>query len=157
MAAYLADPDGYIKTQAEDYIAQNGEDLLAQFLEHDALAEEVRSIEADADNPLHRMKSITQALNLCGAKAVNVTIQKDDVEMTFRVPAKGLKGYRISYSSSDIPASDRRTFYDTFGRGAQYTAEDITKITYGRNTIYEAPPSPAEEMVEDIGMGGMSL
>ena len=157
IAAYLTGPDGYIRAQAEDYIAQNGEDLLAQFLKHDALAEEIQKIEADADSPLHRMKAITQALNQCGAKSVNVTIQKNDVEMTFKVPANGLNGYRISYNTWDIPAADRREFYEAFGRSADYTAEDITKITYGRNTIYEAPPAPAEEMTEDIGMGGMSL
>lgn len=157
IAAYLTDPDGYVKAQAEGYIAQNGEKLLAQFLENDAITEEIQNIEADAANPLHRMRSITQALNLCGAKTVNVTIQKDNVELTFRVPAEGLKGYQISYNTSNIPASDRRVFYEAFGRDAQFTAEEITKITYGRNTIYKAPPSPAEEMAEDIGMGGMSL
>ena len=74
--------------------------------------------------------------------------------MTFKVPANGLKGYRISYNTWDIPAADRRQSYEMFGRGAQYTAEDITKITYGRNTIYEAP---AMEMAEGFEMGGMSL
>lgn len=157
IAAYLTDPDGYIKTQAEDYIAQNGEDLLAQFLKHDALAEELQKIEADTDNPLHRMRAITQALNRCGAKTVNVTIHKDGEEMTFKVPANGLKGYRVSYNAWDIPAADRRQFYEMFGRSAQYTAEDITKITYGRNTIYEAPSSQSMEMAESFGMGGMSL
>lgn len=83
--------------------------------------------------------------------------QKNDVEMTFKVPASGLKGYQTYYDSWDIPAADRREFYEAFGKSADYTVEDITKITYGRNTIYEAPPAPAEEMTEDIGMGGMSL
>lgn len=156
MAAYLADPDGYIKAQAEDYIKQNGEELLAQFLEHDALVEEIQKIEADTYSPLHRMRAITQALDLCEAKTVNVTIQKNDVEMTFKMPARGLKGYWINYNPWEIPATDRREFFETFGRSAQYTAEDITKITYGRNTIYEAPPAQSEELAEDIGMGGMS-
>ena len=113
--------------------------------------------EADAGSPLHRMRDITQALNQCGAKTVNVTIQKGGEEMTFKIPANGLKGYRISYNTWDIPAADRRQFYEMFGRSAQYAAEDIAKITYGRNTIYEAPSCPAMEMTESFGMGGMSL
>lgn len=49
----------------------------------------------------------------------------------------------------------RRAFERVFGRQANYGPEDITKITYGRNTIYEAPPVQAEEMAEGMRMGGM--
>ena len=42
-----------------------------------------------------------------------------------------------------------------FGRYADFCAEDVTMITYGRNTIYEAPPMQAEDMAEGMVMGGM--
>ena len=68
-------------------------------------------------------------------------------------------GHRNNYSTFHIPAADRRKFEEAFGRHAEYTAEDITRITYGRNTIYEAPPAPAEEIVSGtettMQMGGM--
>ena len=41
--------------------------------------------------------------------------------------------------------------------GANYCAEDITRITYGKKTLYEAPPIQAEDMAERIEMGGMQL
>ena len=44
-----------------------------------------------------------------------------------------------------------------FGRGANYCAEDITRITYGKKTLYETPPIQAEDMAERIEMGGMQL
>lgn len=157
IANYLIDPNGYIRKQAENYIAENAENLLAQFLEHDALAEAVRKIDADVDDPLHRMRDITKALDQCGAKTVNVTVLIADTELSFKVPSGSLKGYRVSYGTSDIPAADRRLFYEVFGRGATYGAADITKITSGRKTIYEAPPVQTEDMVEGIRMGGISL
>ena len=65
--------------------------------------------------------------------------------------------YRSYYSTYDIPASDRRKFEELFGRQADYTAEDVTRITYGRNTIYEAAPDQTEELAKETGMGGMQF
>ena len=62
---------------------------------------------------------------------------------------------RFLPTKPDIPASDRKEFERLFGRYADYNAEDITKITYGRNTIYEAPAAPVEEMGPVMQMGGM--
>ena len=76
--------------------------------------------------------------------------------MTFKAAASSLIGHRNYYSRSDIHAQDRREFERLFGRYKDYTTEDITKITYGRNTIYEAE-APAEEQTVSMGMGGMSL
>lgn len=156
IASYLDNPAKFVQGQAEDYIEKSGEELLLQFLQNDALVEEIRKIEADADNPVHRMRAITEALDQCGAKSVNVTVQIADTELSFKASTTSLKGYRTSYSTWDIPAADRRLFYDVFGRSAQYDATDIIKITSGRKTIYEAPPAQTETLVEIIGMGGIS-
>ncbi len=102
----------------------------------------------DTSNPIHRMKAITDAVKASGAKTVTVTVQKDGTELTFKTEASSLIGYRNRYSTFDIPAQDRREFEQLFGRYADYTAEDITRITYGRNTIYEAPPVQTEELAE---------
>ena len=56
-----------------------------------------------------------------------------------------------------LDAADRQEFERLFGRGANYCAEDITRITYGKKTLYEAPPIQAEDMAERIEMGGMQL
>lgn len=109
----------------------------------------------DIENPLHRMKAITDAIRSSGAKTVTVTVQKDGQELTFKAEANSLTGHRSYYSTYNIPAQDRREFERVFGRHSSYSAEDIARITYGRNTIYEAPSVQTEDIVEEIGMGGV--
>ena len=154
--SYIQDPDGFIQTEAEQYIKTNQEKFLRQFIENDALLKAFQSLMEDTANPIHKMKAITDVVKASGAKTVTVTIQKDGQELTFKAAAGSLTGHRNYYSSFEIPAQDRRKFEEMFGRYADYTAEDITKITYGRNTIYEAA-APAEEQAVSMGMGGMSL
>ena len=105
------------------------------------------------------MKAISGAVRDSGAKMVTVTVVKPEGELTFKAAADSLTGYRNYYSSYDIPAQDRREFERLFGKYADYRAEDITRITYGRNTIYEATPDQTEGLEQDDGpsmtMGGM--
>ena len=150
--AYITDPELFVQTEAEQYIKDYQESFLLQFLENDALLAEYQALMQDDENPVHRMKAITDAVKGCGAKTVTVTVQKGGQELTFKAAADSLTGHRRYYSSYDIPASDRREFEQIFGRYANYHAEDITKITYGRNTIYEAPPVQAEEMGPVMGV-----
>ncbi len=151
--AYIADPELFVQTEAEQYIKDYQESFLLQFLKNDALLAEYQALIQNTDSPIHQMKTITDAIKACGAKTVTVTVQKDGQELTFKASADSLMGYRNYYSTYDIPASDRREFARLFGRHADYSTEDIAKITYGRNTIYEAPPVQSEGM--GPVMGGM--
>ena len=151
--AYIQDPEGFIRTEAEAYINANQEKLLLQFMKNDALLAQYQALTQDTGDPIHRMKAITEAVKASGAKTVTVTVQKGGEELTFKTEASSLTGHRNRYSTYDIHASDRREFEKLFGRYADYNAEDITRITYGRNTIYEAAPVQTEEM----GMGGMQF
>ena len=76
----------------------------------------------DTENPIHRMKAITEALKASGAKTVTVTVEKDGMELTFKTAANSLTGHRNYYSTYDIPAQDRREFERLFGRSADYCA-----------------------------------
>lgn len=153
--AYVRDPEGFIQTEAEQYIKINQEKFLQQFQMNDALLAEYQAIAQDTGSAVHRMKAITGAVKDSGAKTVTVTIQKDGTELTFKTAADSLTGHKSYYSTYDIPAPDRREFERLFGRNADYTAEDITRITYGKKTIYEAAPVQTENMVRDMEMGGM--
>ena len=155
--SWLQDPDSFIQTEAETYIKSNPERFLLQFLKDDALLAEYQALMQDTENPIHRMKAITEALKASGAKTVTVTVEKDGKELTFKTAANSLTGHRNYYSTYDIPAQDRREFERLFGRSADYCAEDIIRITYGKKTLYEAPPIQAEDMAERIEMGGMQL
>lgn len=157
--AYLQDPEVFIQTEAKQYIQSHQEDLLLRFLKNDALLAEYQTLEQDAASSIHRMRAITAAVNGCGGKAVTVTVQKDGKELTFKTGVNGLQGYHSYYSPSLIAVPDRREFERLFGKGADYTPEDIVRITYGRNTIYEALPFQSEAMEQDTGpaMDGMRM
>ena len=159
MLAYIQSPNTIIEAEAEQYIKSHQEQLLLTFLENDALRDEYSALVLDEDNPIHRMKAITDAVRASGAKTVTVTVVKPEGELTFKTAARSLIGHRNYYSSFDIPFQSRREYERLFGRHSDYHAEDITRITYGRNTIYEAPPDQTEELELDEGptmtMGGM--
>lgn len=153
--AYLRDPDGFIQTEADQHIKSRSETFLLQFMKNDALLAEYQTLVQDIGSPLHRMKAITEAVSSCGAKMVTVTVQKAGERLTFKTEADQLKGYRNNYSTYRIPAADRREFERMFGRNENYNAEEITRITYGKKTIYEAAPVQAEEPIRGMEMGGM--
>ena len=155
--AWLQDPENFIQTEAEVYSKRNQEKFLLQFLKNDALWEEYQAIAQDPDNPLHRVKAIFDAIKTSGAKTVTVTVQKNGEELSFRTGTTPLMGHHNSYNTSHIAAADRQEFERLFGRHASYTAEDITRITYGKKALYEAAPIQAEDMTESIEWGGMSL
>lgn len=153
--AWLRDPEGFVQTEAEIYIKSHQEAFLLQFLKNDALVKEYQALTQDTGSVIHRMKAITDALRECGAKTVTVTVQKAGEELSFKTGTSCLQGYRSSYSAYHIAAPDRQEFERLFGRHSDYHVEDITRITYGKKTIYEAAPVQAEEPVQEIGMGGM--
>ena len=76
LLSYLKSPEDYIKTTAEQYMRDNQEEFLAQFLKKDALLAEYQMLSQDSDAPVYRMRAITDALQKSGAKTVNVTVQK---------------------------------------------------------------------------------
>lgn len=159
LLAYLTAPESFVEAEARRYIREHQMEILMEFLKNDALRAEYDLLEADAASPLHRMRDVTLAVKGSGAKTVNVTVRKGNDALTFKMPARGMVGYHRSYNAWDIPAQDRKKFYELFGSHADFTADEITQITYGRNTIYEAPSTPVEDLEQDAGpsmtMGGM--
>ena len=122
-------------------------------MKDDALLAEYQALVQDTGNPLHRVKAISEAIKASGAKTVPVTVQRDGEALSFRTGTTPLRGRYNSYSASHIGIADRREFERLFGRYADYHAEEITKITYGRHTIYEAPAV----QIEDYGNTGMTM
>lgn len=151
--AWLQNPEMFIQTEAEQYIKSHQEEFLVDFLQKEALLAEYQALIQDAGSPIHRMKAITEAVRKCGARTVTVTVQKVGEELTFKAAADSLTGYRPAYRASELPAPDRREFVRRFGRIADYSVEEITRITYGRNTIYEAPPVQSKNMSEETNHG----
>jgi hypothetical protein len=85
------------------------------------------------------VKRIIRAIKDTPAKTVTVSIRKDDIELTFKAEADQFRKDCITnYSDYDIVASDRQEFRRIFGKNANYTPEEIIKIEYARNVLYQA-------------------
>lgn len=148
LLSYLKSPEDYIKTTAEQYMRDNQEEFLAQFLKKDALLAEYQMLSQDSDAPVYRMRAITDALQKSGAKTVNVTVQKDGVELTFKTSAESLKGLKSQYSTWYIAPSDRLQFRHLFGAGSDYSAEDVlnAREDFDRIRSALARDSPASDV-----------
>lgn len=136
---YIADPLTYTECEAERYLANAQEEMLLQFLEVDAMEEAYQSLVAASDNPVHIIRAIMAAMNQSPAKRVTVTVLKDGDEFSFKTGADELRrDCNGSYSTWNITAADRRAFEKRFGRHADYTPVEICRITYGKQTLYDA-------------------
>ncbi len=135
----ILDPEGYADKEAAEYMAANQEEMLFDFLYNDAVLQEYQAILEDTENPVHIVKKIMAAMRTTSAKTVNVTIFKEGVEFTFKTDAAELRrdctGY---YHAWNMAAADRREFEGLYGRNAEYYPQEIVRITYARNVLYEA-------------------
>ena len=138
---YLADPLGYAEREAERFWADAGHqaEMLLDFLAHDALTVEYEKLAADAENPVHTVRRIMEAVTFTDAKTVTVTICKDGQDFTFKTEASVLRrDCTNTYGTWYIAAADRREFEKRFGRSAEYAPGEIVRITYARKVLYEA-------------------
>ena len=156
---YLQNPEGLIQSEAEHYIEWEEETLLSQLLKKDALQSAYTRLLKDAENPIHRMRAIAEALEASGAQTVEVTVQKGGQALTFQAEASLLKWHCSHCDTYPVTASERKAFEQMFGCRSTYTAEEIANIAYDGNIIYEAPCVQAEGQEEtrepSMEMGGM--
>ena len=107
----ISDPKGYADKEAADYIAANQEDMLFDFLYHDAIVREYEALLADTGNPVHTVKRIMEAMRTTSAKTVMVTVCKEGTEFTFKMEAAELRRDCTSnYHAWNIVVADRRKF-----------------------------------------------
>lgn len=142
---YIRDPNSYIDAAAQKYINEHQEDMLLQILQNDNVSSHLQQLLDNPENVVHRIRAISDAVRESNAKTVNVTINKDDTEFTFKIEAEQLIGDHNYYSLWYIPAVDRRQFENLFGRSAYILPEDIIKITYNRSVLYECEPFETEQ------------
>ncbi len=139
LLSYILDPDGYADTEAADYMTANQQEMLLEFLYNAAVIREYESIVEDTENPVHIVKKIMEAMRTTSAKTVIVTVRKEGVEFTFKMEAAELRRDCTSnYHAWNIVAADRREFAAMFGKHTDFYPQEIIRITYARNVLYEA-------------------
>lgn len=149
---FILDKEPLVEKAAKAYIEEKQENILSQFYNNSLLRKELQSIYDNPEHSLHRIKAIIGAVKESGAKTVNVTINKDNKDFTFKYEADSLKyDPGNAYSLYNIKATDRREFENLFGRGSAFYPNEITQITYGRNVIYNSSEFDMTE-TEDAAM-----
>lgn len=154
---FIVDKELLVEREANEYIEKNQENILAQFYNNALLKKELQSIYDNPQHILHRVKAIIDAVKESEAKTVNVTINKDNKDFTFKYETRTLTFAPDSYYSSyNMRASDRREFENLFGRNADFYPNEITQITYGRKTIYDSSEFDVTE-TEDSAMAEQTM
>lgn len=137
---YLSNKDVFIEEESRDFIADNMKNILKCLAITEERRKVLKRIEENENHPYHKIKNIVNAVKNNNCVTVNLTINKNNIEQTFKYNADALiRNYSSSYLSTyNIEkAADRSLFEETFGRWDELHYEDIVKITYGKNTIYE--------------------
>lgn len=137
---YLTDKETFLEEEARDFILENVTSILRSLAIQEERRKVLKEIEEDENHPYHKIKKIIVAVKENNCVTVNLTINKEGTEQTFKYNADALKrDYNSSYLSirNFEKASERNLFEETFGRWGEFHYEDIVKITYGKNIIYE--------------------
>lgn len=134
---YLNEKDKFIEFKAREYMEHNLSSIYTKFLCGKLAVKEYEKIINDKGSILHIKKKISDSIT--NQKTVNVTILKNDIEFTFKTDARSLKNgkYNNHYWTYNINTKDRELFYKTFGKNADYTADEIEEITYCKKVIYK--------------------
>lgn len=137
---YLTNKSEFIEDISREYILDNTSKIITGLLISEEKRRLLKGIEDNPEHPLHKIKDIINSIKDKDCKTVGVTINKNGIEQTFKYDAQSLENsYSWSYLSTYniIKLSEREEFEANFGRHEDFGYQDITKITYGKNVLYE--------------------
>lgn len=157
---YIKDPKLSVAKKASLYMQKDTKnrygDLwvnrIKHVLEEERLAREsLQKIIDDRSHIYHKQRCISGAIKDLNAKTVKVTICKDNQQFTFTSETATLAyGRSSSYSVYNMKSQDRTSFHELFGRYAEYSADDIVEITYGKKVLYNRIEFDANNGGEDL-------
>lgn len=137
---YLTEKEIFLEEESREFILDNVTSILRSLAIQEEKRKVLKKIEEDENHPYHKIKNIRDSIKKNNCVTVNLTINKNGIEQTFKYNADVLTNcYSSSYLSTyNIEKLvDRNLFEENYGRWDDLHYEDIIKITYGRNTIYE--------------------
>lgn len=135
---YLTNKEIFLEIESRNYIVENMDTILKNLINSNERRKQLKQIEEDKNHPLHKIKAIIDSIKDNKFLTVNVTINKDGLEDTFKYEAQAL---RNQYNSIYLPTynitnlKDREKFYKLYGDSDFYYNE-IVKITYGKKDLY---------------------
>lgn len=137
---FLTNEEEWVKEEKEKFLScsQNNSILQGDIDNFIRIKRELQKICEDKEGIYHLALKIKEAVG--NAKNVHVTILKAGTEMTFTMgceyftnPWRGSFGV---YAGFYLCGNDRKKYEEKFGY-EDFSIRDITKITYGKKTLYE--------------------
>ena len=150
---YLTDKEPFLEEESRDFIMNNMTKIIKGLVISNEKRKVLKQIEEDKTHPYHKIKEIVDSVIKNRCVTVNLTINKDGKEQTFKYDAEMLKNnFNSSYLSTYgiEKLAERDLFEKTYGRCEVIHYEDIVKITYGKKTIYEDLNFKEKEKQEEI-------
>lgn len=147
---YLTYKDEFIDEKARSFIVDNVETILKNLKYCDEKRKVLKQIEDDKNYIYHKQRDILNSIKDKDYKTVNITINKDGIEQTFKYETKYIQYSREHlYSFHIVKCDDRKLFEENYGSSADIEYGDITKITYGKNVIYEDSNFKSNDLEDD--------
>lgn len=134
---FILNSDAATKRIAEEYHNASADEIREDVIRNRYTKEEISKFSNNEYPNYTAMKRIISSIpDRCNM--VNVTVRKENKEITFKYEARLLRmDCGISYSPWYIPTISRYDFKAMYGDDADFKPEDISMITYGRKVIYE--------------------
>ena len=130
---YIEAPEKCISNYKEKFLEKRKCDFYNQFENYQFYMKVYSDIQNNKSDVFHKQKAIKDALK--DKKTANVTIFKDGQEFTFKTESDVFTRWNDYYSYLRMDAKDRRKYEELFNY-EKYTIDEILKITYGKNEIY---------------------
>ncbi len=136
---YLTSKKEFVEEESRDFILDHQSEILKGLTVSREKRKALKRIEDNENHLYHKIKAIRDAVKDKNYVTVNLTINRDGIEQTLKYNAASLiSSYNSKLSCYNIEkVSDRDKFEENFGRWSDFEYKDITKITYGKNIIYE--------------------
>lgn len=147
---YLSYGDEFVDETARDFIIDNYEDLLKNLKRNSKKQKLLKELEENKEHPYHKQKDIMNSIRGKDYKTINLTINKNGIEQTLKYETKFIlycDKHLYTYHIANV--SDRKKYEENYGRSSDIEYKDITKITYGKNIIYEDKNFKVNEIEED--------
>ncbi len=144
---YITAPEDFIRQQGEKFLKENQDDILLQFKVNELIKAELENLEGIADSPLHRLRNINQALKETEAKTLQITVEKGGQEFSFKYEKIHLNRQDVygGYWGFHMAKQERDQFERLFGKGTDFSPEDIVDISYRGKSLYSAEPYIPEQ------------
>jgi len=141
---YVCDRENFTRETAKKYCETKKDSIIEDIVLNLMTKDIISSLEKGSDKHLATMRDIIASVPP-ECRMVTVTTVINDKELTFKYNASALRtDCGPYYSTLDIPAKEREEFEKIYGANADFRPQDITKITYSRNTLYEKPSEVAD-------------